>query len=231
MYKIIVDNVIVDVIKKLRYVRYIPELNRTVVTSPASAQAICGSDSKTFYTESEDLLPPNKSNWKVGTYIKISEAEYNFLSNTLKTVGKVQSDFELQSARKSKISELSDCCKKSIIDGFTCTLSDNKEHHFRLTLEDQLNLIDLEREITNGAKEVLFHSTDNMCKMFLSEDICTVLYHASKHKQKQTTYFNLLKYVINNMTDIESINKISYGVEVDSISEDLKLSDDLFRLL
>lgn len=214
MYKLIVDNIVVDVVKKLRYVRYIPELNKIVVTSAASAHAVCGSDNKTFYAIPEVTLPHKKSHWKTATIIEIGNAEYLELKKALKQGGKVTSNSLLNIERAKKISQMSDCCNSAIISGVCCVLSDGKEHHFKLTVEDQLNMIDLQRELDSGAEQIVFHATDETCKAYSREDIQKILQAAALHKKQQTTYFNLLKGYIKEVTDLEILKSITYGEKI-----------------
>ena len=214
MYKLIVVNVVVDIVKKLRYVRYIPELNKVVITTAASAHGVCGSDNKTFYALPQVAVPQEKSYWKTVTLIKINETEYHHLEASLKKYDKVPSSSYIAHLRSRKIKEMSTCCNEAIIAGFSCVLSDGAAHHFRLTIEDQLNLIDIERQILQGCSAVLFHSTDNVCTLFSAEDLSVILTAATNHKQYHTTYFNLLKHCINSIEDADVIEGIHYGIDL-----------------
>ena len=215
MYKLIVNNLVVDVVKKLRYVKYIPELNRVVLTSKASADGVCGSNNKTFYSLAPDNTASRMLKWKTVTIFEIQEKEYKTLSSALKISEFVNIDSYIQHVREKKINEMSAVCRQSIIEGFSCRLSSsNAEKHFSLTIEDQLNLVDIEREINQGASNVIYHSTNNVCELFSSTDMMTIIKEASKHKKYHTTYFNVLKYCINNIEDIDVINNITYGVDI-----------------
>ena len=216
MYKIVVNNIVVDVVKKLRYIRYIPELNRVVVTTASAAQAICGSNNKTFYALPNISIHKKKAHWPVATIIHISESEYEELKYALSKDNNVVSDYVLDNVRKEKVAELSTYCKEAIISGFTCMLSDKREHHFKLTIEDQINLLDVQREFDSGAETIIFHATNELCQVYSRSDIEIILTEASLHKKKQTTYFNVLKNCIYNIYDIETIKAIKYG---DSIKE------------
>ena len=212
MYKFIVDDLIVDVVKKLRYVRYIPELKKVVVTTRTSAQAVCGSDNKTLYALPHTQIPENKKHWKYAKIVEITETEYNELSKSLKIVKSVPVSYLLSETRKKRITEMSTVCKNKIEEGFNCVLSDGTSHHFKLTIEDQLNLLDAERLVKQGSSQVLFHSTNSTARLFSSFDIEKIINAAYTHKNNQITYFNMLKQCINELSDIELLNKIEYGV-------------------
>ena len=83
MYKIIYNNLVIDVVKKLRYVKYIPEFKKVLPVSAIDAHGICGSDNKTFYALFNVKIPEEKSYWKKVTFIKIDEAEYLDLQDKL----------------------------------------------------------------------------------------------------------------------------------------------------
>jgi hypothetical protein len=57
----------------------------------------------------------------------------------------------------------------------------------------------------------MYHSDGDACCMFSNEEMSKILEAVSIHRNFHTTYFNLLKYCINNMTDIEKISAIRYG--------------------
>lgn len=231
MYKLIVDNIVVDVVNKLRYVRYIPELNKVVITTAASAHGICGSDNKTFYALPQVIVPQEKSYWKVATPVKICEKEYNELRSALKTQNTVVPDYVLDTVRTRKISELSKSCNSTIISGFNCLLSDSKIHHFKLTIEDQLNMFDLQRELDAGSEKIVFHATDEVCQAYSREDIQTILTAATTHKRYQTTYFNILKNCIYNIYDVETIKAIKYGDNVKDLPVSTTIDTTVEELL
>ena len=107
---------------------------------------------------------------------------------------------------------------KNIVAGTYILLSDNLYHHFKLTLEDQLNLSSIETDLKFGAKYAIYHSTDSVCEIYSSADMMKIIQGTNKHKRYHTTYFNLLKYCINNMTNIDEISAIEYGVELSSLN-------------
>lgn len=215
MHKIIYNNVIIDIVKNLRYVRYVPEIKKIVPTGIASAQAVCGSDNKTYYALMGAELPPEKQHWKRVTVFPIDEEEYNSLS---KRLGNNQiiyaNNRELSLVRQKKIDSLSSCCKDNITSGIRVLMDNGIVKTFKLTIEDQLNLVDLEKDIEQGSEFVMYHSTNEVCTMYSKNEILRVIDTARKHKKYHTTYFNLLKYCINNMNNIDEIESLEYGVDL-----------------
>ena len=229
MYKIIHNNIIIDVVKNLRYVRYIPELKRLIPCGATTAQGICGSLSGTYYALQGVNLPVEKNHWKKVSYFKIDEKEYNDLKSRLgKDYILYANNVLLDVARKEKISKLSIECNDLITKGVSVLLNDGIYYNFRLTLEDQINILELEKEVKEGASEVFYHSTNNVCRTFTAEELLRLSNKASKFKKYHTTYFNLLKYCINNIYNIKEINNIEYGVDLltldisDGIKEEVK---------
>ena len=104
-------------------------------------------------------------------------------------------------------------------------MNDGTYQTFRLTIEDQLNLLGIEREILNGEQSFLYHSTNNVCEFYSQEEMLRLINESYKHKTYHTTYFNLLKYCINNMSNIDAISQIEYGIDLFSldIPEEIKV--------
>lgn len=212
MYKIIHDDIIIDVLKELRYVRYIPQLKKVALTGAVSAQGICGSSTGTYYALPNVSIPTIKSHWKVVDIVEISPEEYSFIVEAMsKGITLSASSEKLLDLKNAKILELSAKCHDSIINGIEIRLESGRRHHFRLTLEDQINLMEIERLLNSGATSIIYHSTGNECSTFSTSDIKRIILACNKHKFYHTTYFNLLKNCISNMIDVKSIKSLTYG--------------------
>ena len=216
MYKIIYNELVIDVIDKPRYLRYLSKSGRTVLTDKTSAHCIMGSNNKDIYIlEGNDI--PNEKNWKTVTIQAITENEFNILNEKLTANHKVYADKnEIKQVRDAKLLELSNDCKNTIVNGVSVLFSDNSYHNFELTIEDQLNLLTIEAEIRNGKTTVLYHEKGNACQLYTANDILLLIEAANKHKVYHTTYYNMLKQYINNLDDIEEIKNISYGIDLPS---------------
>ena len=228
MYKIICNNQVVDLLQNEPiYVRFQNRFNRAKPTDKSSAQGFVGSDNKTVYILPGNIRPANKT-WRFGTLCKISEVEFNKLTELLTTNKTISnSKIQLDDLRKNKIAEMNKCCVENITKGISVLLSDNSYHHFTLAIEDQLNLSMYEKMIENGSKSILYHENGNTVKLFSSEDMKKIISAANNLKRYQLTYYNLLKYCINNMYDIDAISNIYYGIDLN----ELFIPSDLKKLL
>lgn len=227
MFKVIHNDIVIDVLKSVRWIRCLKKSGRIVNTDKSSAHGFYGSDGKTVYIMEGKYCPPDK-NLKEVKLIKITETEYNTLYD--KILNKVlihANQIKLREARENKIKNLSQTCNDVIVQGVHILFSDGYYHDFRLTLEDQVNLSLLATMIEKGADQVLYHETNKVVQFYPAQDIRLLIEAADKHRTYHTTYFNLLKHCINNMYNIEEINNITYG---DSL-EKFNVSEKLVRLL
>lgn len=227
MFKVIHNDIVIDVLKSVRWIRCLKKSGRIVNTDKSSAHGFYGSDGKTVYIMEGKYCPPDK-NLKEVKLVKITETEYKTLYD--KILNKVlihANQIKLREAKEKKINELSQACNDIIIKGVRILFSDGHYHDFRLTVEDQLNLSLLATLIEKGATQLLYHETNKIVQFYSSTDIQRLIDEANKHRAYHTTYFNLLKYCINNMYNIEEINNVNYGDSLEKFSID----ESLARLL
>lgn len=214
MYKFIHNNNVIDVVDKIKYLRYLEKSKRTVVTDSSSANCVQGSDNVTVYAMQGATLPASVD-YKIVTVKKITKYEYDQLRQLLKNNEIISGDsYSLNQSRKLKIEELSKECSKTIQSGISIKLSDNKYHQFELTVEDQLNLLMLKNKLSSGSEKLIYHEKGCTCKVYEKTDIETIISNAEHHIEYNTTYFNLMRHCINNMNNIEEIDKIHYGDEL-----------------
>lgn len=140
----------------------------------------------------------------------VDENEYIVETEIQEPVDTTTIDF----IRSSKISAMSAACHNIIISGIDVKLSDNNEHHFDLTVNDQLNLISLKDYINNGITAIPYHASDEICKFYSPEDITIIINAATALKTYHTTYFNSLKQYILSLDNIEDIQNVEYGIEI-----------------
>lgn len=227
MYKVIYNDFIVDAIKDIKYLRYIGRTGKVTVSDPSSCNAIYSSDRKTIYMLQGKKIPEACPH-KIVKLQKITESEYERLSKQLKANEKLYANLsDLNKVRNEKIAELSKQCNNTIINGVNVLMSDGLYHHFKLTLEDQLNISMLEKQVNSGYTTVLYHETNKLSKIYSAEDIAKLFVESDKHKQYHTTYFNILKHFINCCYDVYKIRNIEYGVDLSSIG----VSKELISLL
>ena len=217
MYKVIYKSSVIDVIDKPRYVRYIKQTGRVTICDKSSAHGLYSSDNKTVYML-QGKLNPEAENYRTVILQEITESEYLRIKLQLNK-GETVCAYpqELENIRREKLDELSKKCNEIITSGLNVLMSDGLYHHFKLTLEDQLNIAMLEKQVSRGAKTVMYHETNKVSKMYRSEDIAKLFVEVDKHREYHTTYYNLLKYFINNCSDVNRIECIQYGVRLETL--------------
>lgn len=77
MYKIIYQNMIIDVMKKPKYCKYVKIANRTLLCDKTSANCIVSSDGSQVYHIKGTLEVP--TNYKSVEIVEISKEEYDYL--------------------------------------------------------------------------------------------------------------------------------------------------------
>lgn len=218
MYKIIVDDKVVGLTRNPKFVRFLPT-GHIALTDISSAHGFVGDD-RTIYSFTQI---PGK-NYTVASLIRLySETEFNRLNGLLNSGNTPYADESaLTKARREKLASLSNICKNKIVAGFSIELSDGKQS-FKLTTEDQLNLIQIENQLSCGESYFVYHATNQPCKLFTREDMTKVVRAFRKHVLYHTTYYNAVKQYINSLTDLEKINLFSYGDDVSDTIEDIVL--------
>ena len=210
MYKIIQNGRIIDVVQNNFFVKFLPT-GHTAFTDKSSAEGIVGSDEFTVYS----FLP--RKGFKEVSIEEITQDEFSRLCELLNSCEEVFNDNSiLNTAKTAAISRLSAACKNKISDGFTIKLSDGAHHNFKLTQEDQLNLLALENQLKFGEAPFIYHETDKPCQVFSREDIVTIIGAFRKHVLYHTTYFNTAKQYIQSLTSTEKINMFTYGMDISS---------------
>ena len=212
MYKIIQNNSVIDVIKYPVFIKFL-KTGHITITDKASAEGIVGSDNTPY------SFIVNKKYKKV-SITKINEKEFKRLQSLLNSGEKIAADSAaLTKAQKDKIATLSSICKNKIIAGFTIELSDGM-HKFKLTIEDQINLMTIENQIRAGETSFVYHATDEPCTIYSLEDMQKVIAAYKAHTLYHTTYFNAAKQYVTALVDIEKINRFNYGDDIlDSVAD------------
>ena len=143
MIKIIQDNKVIDVVKYPKYVKFLSP-KRIAMTNKALAQGVVGSDGTKIYS----YTPVESKTAGVVTVAEICQEEYDHLSALLSAEETVSADeVSLAKAKEALIRKLSESCNKAITAGFTVKLSSGNTQDFKLTTEDQLNLLMLENQL------------------------------------------------------------------------------------
>ena len=214
-YKIIYNTKIIDVVEKPKFFRIVN--NKPIACSKFVADGIIGSDKQKYILQSSKGFAG-----KLNKHIRlesISQEEFIELKRLLTYTKGICSDKELiKNARKERIDKMSACCKDKITQGINVILSDGLYHHFKLTIEDQINLANIQQMLPYSGNSIIYHETGCVCKKYSRSDMTTILTEVTKHKSYHTTYFNLLKHCINNMNNLDDISNITYGVNLMSLN-------------
>lgn len=209
-YKIIHNGTIIDAIENPTFFKVVSSAKRIIVTDKSNADGIIGTNKVKYILQGHRA--PEGSSYKIVKIESIADEDYVECKELLKKGSSITQDVTLLTkVREEKISELSERCNNTIVRGVNIILSDGLYHHFKLTLEDQLNLSEIQANIDNYGKYILYHETGKICKKYSRKDMKTILKETAAFKMKHTTYFNLMKYCINNMRNTEEIRAISYG--------------------
>lgn len=231
MYKVVYDDYVIDLLTKITYIKFLRGTSKRTITDKTNADGIIGSDNKTVYVL-QGKIPPEGTNYKVVSLHSISEAEYNELNElrALTPAVIIANPNSLRAIREEKIAELSNVCHEKIVAGVSVLLSDNFYHHFALSLEDQVNLLNIEQQLRNGAKNILYHETGCLSQIYSAKDMKKILTEVRSHIEWHQLHFNLLKYCINNMYSIELIDNIEYNQDINKLILPEKIKEAIREL-
>lgn len=207
-------------VTNIEYLRYLSRFNEFVRTDASSAHAVFDPASSEIYLLRTANLSEVDENLPVTDIVELTRDEYEELTSVKNIVC-------VDSIQSEKIQTLSVGCSKAITDGFDVILSDGKLHRFNLTIEDQLNLAAIQRDIDHGVSTFLYHEKNCVVKSFSLDDMLRILSAANYHRKFHTTYFNVLKHYILSCDDINDIEKVYYGIKL----EDLKLTPEIHEIV
>ena len=208
MYKVIYNDIVIDLLQSVRYGKYIPATKRVVATDRSAANCIVASNFKDRYLL-KGVPIPEGCNYKQVSLVPISNEEYYLL------LGESDNPYEdgIKRIKQHKISELREICNKNILNGVQVQLSDGLFHHFEMSIEDQLNLNEI-RYLIDEQDVFIYHESGGEYIEFSKQDMKKIIDAAFKHKQHQLKHFNSLKKHINQLSNIDEISKITYNLEM-----------------
>lgn len=223
-YKIIKDGKVLDVVSSPIFLKFLD--NGTIsIVDKNSAQGIAGSDGVSVYSFKQVKHKRIKA---IVTIEKINEQEFSRLKDLLNSDQEVSANTSaLAVAKEETIKRLSNICKARITAGFSIVLSDGLSYDFKLTTEDQLNLMVIENQIATGTDVFLYHATDQPCKFFLKEDMLRIIQAFKSYTLYHTTYFNVAKQYIKSLESIESVQQFTYGTDVSDYTDDIVIKQIL----
>lgn len=225
MYKILYNNITIDVLKKIVYCRYL-QSGRTLRTDKVSANCIVSSDgSQVYHIVGTPVLPEG---YKSVEIIPIDKKEYDYLCSLI-TKGEPL-EVDLITTRKEKISEMSAMSEQAIYAGTDITLSDGKTYHFSLTNHDQTKigflataaqtsqmLESMGLPTNETGKDYPWHADGEDCIFYSRQDMITIGTTMQAYITYHNSYFHALRNYIEQMNNPLKIMEIQYGIEVPKI--------------
>lgn len=126
--------------------------------------------------------------------------------NILENNEELTDEDKLQKAKDKKIIEMSAISQTTITNG-----TDFNGEHYRLNTTDQINLTSM-YSLAQAGSSVPYHADNSVCRIYPSEEMIGLVQTCMSYITYHTTYFNLLKHQILNMTSIDEVNAVSYGM-------------------
>ena len=225
MFKVLYNNITIDVIKKPIYCKYLNN-GRTLRTDKVSANCIVSSDgSQVYHIVGTPSLPEG---YKSVEIVPIDKKEYDYLCSLI-TKGE-SLEVDLVTARKEKIAEMSAMSEQAIYAGTDITLSDGKTYHFSLTGHDQTKigflataaqtaqmLESMGLPTNETGKDYPWHADGEDCIFYSRQDMITIGITMQAYITYHNSYFHALRNYIQDMNNPLKIMEIEYGVEVPQI--------------
>lgn len=124
------------------------------------------------------------------------------------------------------IAAMSDACNQAIVSGVDVTLSDGGTYHFGLSIEDQINMMNLQSMVLSGAESVPYHADGAGCRYYSADDFNKIAEAATAWKLYHESYFNSLREYIKSLNTNEELGDVEYGMEIPE-----EYQTDVFRQL
>lgn len=225
MYKVLYNNITIDVLKKPIYCRYLPS-GRTLRTDKVSANCIVSSDGSGFYHLVGTPALPDE--YKSVEIVEIDHDEFDYLQSLVMEGKPI--DIDLFQARDIKIEEMSAMSERIIHAGADITLSDGITYHFSFSDQDQFQIGFLATAAKNAqmlesmglptnetGKDYPWHADGGDCIFYSRADMITIGSTMQNYITYHNSYFHALRNYIQEMNNPLKIMEIKYGVEVPGI--------------
>lgn len=222
MYKILYNNITIDVLKKLVYCKYLNS-GRKLRTDKTSANCIVSSDgSQVYHIVGTPSLPEG---YKSVEIVPIDKKEYDYLQSLIAKGEPL--DIDLITARENKITEVSAMSEKIIHAGTDITLSDGNTYHFSFSDQDQYQIGFLATSAKTAfmlesmglptnetGKDYPWHADGGDCIFYSREDMIAIGTAMQNYITYHNSYFHALRNYIQDLTSPLRIVELTYGVEV-----------------
>lgn len=223
MYKVIYKDIIIDVIKKPIYCRFLNS-GRKLRTDVTSANCIISSSGEETYhlTGKSPSLPEG---FKSVELISIDKEEYDYLQSFIAKGEPLEID--IATARENKTAEMSEMSEKVIHAGTDITLSDGITYHFSFSDQDQFQIGFLATSARTAAmleamglptnetgKDYPWHADGGDCIFYSREDMMTIGMTMQNHIIYHNSYFHAIRNYIDSTSNPLRIVDFYYGMEV-----------------
>lgn len=222
MYKILYNNITIDVIKRPIYCKYLAT-GRKLRTDRTTANCIISSNGNEVYHIAGTPALPER--YKTVEIVAIDKEEYDYLQSLI--VNGQPIDVDLQRTREEKIAEMSAESEHIIHKGTDITLSDGKTYHFSFSDQDQFQIGFLATSAKTTAMlesmglptnetstDYPWHADGGDCIFYSREDMITIGTAMQNYITYHNSYFHALRNYIQEMNNPLKIMEIKYGIEV-----------------
>lgn len=226
MYKVLYNNITIDVLKKPIFCKYLLS-GQKLRTDEISANCIVSSNGEGFY-HLVGKTPVMPEGYKSVELIKIDKEEYDYLQSLIVSGRPI--DIDLVQARDAKIAEMSAVSEQIIHAGTDITLSDGKTYHFSFSDQDQFQIGFLATAAKNAqmlesmglptnetGKDYPWHADGGDCIFYSRQDMITIGSTMQAYITYHNSYFHALRNYIQDMHNPLKIMDIKYGIHVPGI--------------
>ena len=227
-YKLINDNKIIGVVSSVDFIKYSPIVDCYMRTTELDGEYVNYND-QLYRSTWMHPISFSSIKYQEVNIIQITQSEYDIFIEALKEDKEIEEETEeeivppspvpnpidpieditLQSLKTMKLNEMSYACRKAIEQGFDLILR-GESHHFSLTTQDQLNLMNID----TTQELIPYHADGESYTYYTADEIKQIIKAANDHKVYHTAYYNSLKEYINTLETIEDIAAITYGTPI-----------------
>lgn len=125
-------------------------------------------------------------------------------------------EITLKDAQENKVAEMNSAQQSAIEYGVDVQLTDGTTEHFSLTQYDQQSLMGLQSLVVSGEESIPWHNSNESehCKFYSNADMKKIIESALSYVTFHVTWFRDLRIYIRSLTDIESVQAITYNTEI-----------------
>lgn len=122
----------------------------------------------------------------------------------------------LKDAQENKVAKMNSAQQAAIENGVDVRLTDGTTEHFSLTQYDQQSLMGLQSLVASGQESIPWHNSNESehCKFYSNADMKKIIESALSYVTFHVTWFRDLRIYIRSLTDIESVQAITYNTEI-----------------